>query len=74
MGVWGCVISQPRPDLSDTSLVIVRLQHCDERFYNPARQVPIRNHQLADLGRAQARPALENIIHLREKLVIPEPR
>jgi hypothetical protein len=48
------------------------LQRRDDRFYSPARRVPIRNHQLADLGRAQARPALENILHLRKKLVILE--
>jgi hypothetical protein len=55
-------------------LVTVCLQHHDDRFYNLARRVPIRNHQLASLGRAQAHPALENILHLREKLVILEPQ
>jgi hypothetical protein len=34
----------------------------------------IPNHQLADLARAQAHPTLENIIYLREKLVIFEPQ
>jgi hypothetical protein len=43
-------------------------------FIARLRRVPIRNHQLADLGRAQVRPALENIIYLREKLVILEPQ
>lgn len=43
-----------------------------DRFYSPARRVPIRNYQLVDVDRAQDRPALENILHLREKLVILE--
>jgi hypothetical protein len=50
------------------------LQHCDERIYSPARQVSICNHQLTDLSRAQASPALKNIVHLREKLVIFDPQ
>jgi hypothetical protein len=66
MGVWGGVISQPRPDLLDTPLVTVCLQRCDDRFYSPARRVfSIHNHQLVDLSRAQARPTLKNILHLR---------
>jgi hypothetical protein len=56
MGVWGGVISQPRSDFPDTSPVTVRLQRRDNRFYIPTRRVPIRNHQLVDFGRAQARP------------------
>jgi hypothetical protein len=60
MGVWGDVIFQLQPDLSDTPPT--------------TRRVPIRNNQLADLGRAQAHPALKNILHLREKLVILEPQ
>jgi hypothetical protein len=63
MGVWGDVIFQPRLDFLDTFLVTVRLQRHDDRFYNSTRQVSIRNHQLADLGRAQALPAPENILH-----------
>jgi hypothetical protein len=74
MGVWGGVISQPQPNLPDTPLVTVRLQCHDDRFYSPARQVPIRNHQLVDLSRIQAHPALENIFNVREKLVILEPQ
>jgi len=74
MGVWGGIISQPRPDLPDTLPITVCLQRRDDRFYSPARRVPIRNHQLPDLGWAQARSALENILHLREKLVILEPQ
>jgi hypothetical protein len=70
MGVWGGVISQPQPDFPYTPPVTVRLQRRDDRFYSPAQRVPIRNHQLANLGRAQACPALKNIFHLREKLVI----
>jgi hypothetical protein len=50
MGVWGGVIFQPRPDLLNTPPVTVRLQLRDDRFYNPARRVPIRNHLLADLS------------------------
>jgi hypothetical protein len=72
MGVWGGVIFQLRPDLPDTSPVTVHLQCRDDRFYSPARRVLVLNHQLADLGQAQARPALENI-HLREKFVVFEP-
>jgi hypothetical protein len=72
MGVWGGIIFQPRPDLPDTPPVTVRLQCHDDWFYSPARRVPIRNHQLADLHRTQACPALENILYLREKLVILE--
>jgi hypothetical protein len=30
MSVWGCVISHPRLDLPDTSLVTVRLQRRDD--------------------------------------------
>jgi hypothetical protein len=52
----------------------LRLQRRDDRFYNPARRVPIHNHQLADLGRAQTRPVMENIFHLREKIVILKPQ
>jgi hypothetical protein len=74
MGVWGDVISQLPPDLPDTSQVIVRLQRCNDRFYSSAWQVSVRNHQFADLGRAQARPTLKNIIHLREKFVILDPQ
>jgi hypothetical protein len=73
MCVWGGVISQPQLDLPNTPSVTVRLQRRDDRFYRPAWRVPIRNHQLANFGRAQTRPALENILHLREKLVIIEP-
>jgi hypothetical protein len=72
MGAWGGVFSQPRPDLPDTPPTTVCLQHRDDWFYSPARRVLIRNHQLADLGRAQASPALKNILYLREKLVILE--
>jgi hypothetical protein len=50
MGVWGGIISQPRPDLPDTLPITVCLQRRDDRFYSPARRVPIRNHQLPDLG------------------------
>jgi hypothetical protein len=74
MGIWGVVIFQSRPDLPDSPPITVCLQRRDDRFYSPARRVPIRNHQLTDLGRAQARPVLENIINLREKLVILEPQ
>jgi hypothetical protein len=74
MGVYGVIISQLQPDLPDIPPITVHLQCGDNRFYSPAQQVPVRNHQLADLGRAQAHSALKNIIHLREKLVIPEPR
>jgi hypothetical protein len=74
MGVWGGVISQPQPYLFNSSPIIVRLQHRDHRFYSPARRVPVRNYQLVDLSRAQARSALENILHLREKLVILTPQ
>jgi len=63
----GDIISQPQSDLPDTPLVTIYLQRRDDRFYSPARLVPIRNHQLANLGRSQVRPALENILHLREK-------
>jgi hypothetical protein len=56
MGVWGDVISQPRPDLPNTPPVIVILQRRDDRFYSLTRRVSILNHQLANLGRAQARP------------------
>jgi hypothetical protein len=42
MVVWGDVIFQPRPDLSDTHSVTVRLQCRDDQFYSSARQVPIR--------------------------------
>jgi hypothetical protein len=72
--VWDGVISQPRPDLPDTPSVTVRLQRHYDQFYSLARRVPIRNHQLADLDRSQARPTLKNILHLREKLVIIEPQ
>jgi hypothetical protein len=68
----GCIISQPQLDLSDTPSVTVRLQRRDDRFYSPAWRILIRNHQLVDLDRAQTRPALENILYLREKLVILE--
>jgi hypothetical protein len=51
MDVEGCVIFQLRLDLP----VTVRLQRLDDRFYSSVRRVPIRNHQLADLSRAQAR-------------------
>jgi hypothetical protein len=68
MGVWSGVISQPRPDFLDTFPVTVCLQRHDERFYSPTRQVSVRNYQLADLGRAQAIPALENILYWRENL------
>jgi hypothetical protein len=74
MGVWSSVISQLRLDLPDTPPVTVRLKHCDDRFYSPALLVPIRNHQLVDLGRAQVRPTLKNILYLEEKLVILEPK
>jgi hypothetical protein len=74
MGVWSVVISQPRPDFPNTHPVTVRLQCRDNRFYSLARRVSIRNHQLADLGRARSLPALENIIHLRKMLVILEPQ
>jgi hypothetical protein len=70
MDVWDDVISQPRPDLPDTPPVAFCLQRHDDRFYSHAQRVPIRNHQLVNLGRTQACPALKNIIHLREKLVI----
>jgi hypothetical protein len=66
MGVWGGVIFQPL-DLPDTPPVTVRLQRRNDRFYS---SIPIHNHQLADLGRAQAYLTLKNILHLREKLVI----
>lgn len=69
----GDVISQPQPDLPDTPLVTICLQCRDDRFYSPARWVSIRNHQLANLGRAQAHLALKNILHMREKLVILDP-
>jgi hypothetical protein len=52
----------------------VRLQRRDDQFYSPTRRVLVRNHQLANLDRAQACPALENIFHLRKKLVILEPQ
>jgi len=74
MCVWGGVISQQQPNLPDTPSVIVRLQCHDDRFYSPAWRVPIRNHQLADLSRTQAHPALESILNVREKLVILEPQ
>jgi hypothetical protein len=61
------------PDIPDTPLITIHLQHRDDRFYSPARRVLICNHQLPDLGQAEARPALKNILHLREKLVILEP-
>jgi len=54
--------------------VTVRLQRRDDRFYSSARRVLIRNHQLAGLSWAQVRPALKNILHLREKFVILEPQ
>jgi len=73
MGVYSDVISQPRPDLLDTPPVTVCLQRCDDQFYSSAWQVSVRNHQLIDLNRAQALPALENIFYLREKLVILKP-
>jgi len=72
MGVRCDVIFLPRPDLPDTPPIIVRLQRRDDRFYSLAWRVPIRNHQLADLGQAQARPALKNILHSRKKYVILE--
>jgi hypothetical protein len=37
MGVSGDVIFQPWPDLPDTPLVTVRLQHRDDRFYSRAQ-------------------------------------
>jgi hypothetical protein len=58
MDVLGDVISQQQSDLPDTPSVTVRLQRHDDRFYSPTRKVLIRNHQFADLGRAQARSAL----------------
>jgi hypothetical protein len=54
--------------------VTVRLQRRDDRFYSSAWRVLIRNHQLTNLDRTQARLALENILHLREKLLILEPQ
>jgi hypothetical protein len=72
MGVWGGIISQLRSDFPNTLPVTVRLQRRDNRFYSLVQRVPIRNHQFADLSRAQARPTLENIIHLRKMLVILE--
>jgi hypothetical protein len=74
MGVLSGVISQLRPNLLDTPLVTVRLQRCDDQFYSPVRRVLIHNHQLIDLSRAQTCHALENILHLRENLVILKPR
>jgi hypothetical protein len=74
MSVWGCVISQLQPNLPDTPPVTVCLQCSNDRFYSPARWVLIHNHQLIDLGRAQAHSALKNILHYRENLMILEPQ
>jgi hypothetical protein len=57
MDVWGSVISQTQPYLPDTPPVTIHLQRRDDRFYSLARRILIRNHQLANLGRAQARRA-----------------
>jgi hypothetical protein len=58
---------------TDTPPVTIRLQRRDDRFYSPARRVPIRNHQLTNLCRGQVHPAMKNIFHLRKKLVILDP-
>lgn len=68
MGVWSGVISQLRPGLLDTSLVTVHLQRLDDQFYSLTWRVSVHNHQLINLGRAQARPTLKNILHQRENL------
>jgi len=57
--VFGVTLFPNRDPTFLTPPVTFRLQCYDNRFYSPARWV-------------QALPALENIIHLREKLVILE--
>ena len=54
-----------------SSPITVRLQRPDHRFDGATRRGPIRDHQLADLRGAESRAVPENLLHLREQLVLP---
>uniref|UniRef100_A0A2P2Q6D0 Uncharacterized protein n=1 Tax=Rhizophora mucronata TaxID=61149 RepID=A0A2P2Q6D0_RHIMU len=50
--------------------VALVFQGRNDRFQGPAWRVPVRDHELTDLGRTQCRSALKNLLHLGKQLVI----